>query len=57
MFVCLNECGIRIYLICLTGKKTKIMTVMDNLKNKVCVVTGVAQGIGKAIALKMVREG
>ncbi len=27
------------------------------LKNKVCVVTGAAQGIGKEIALKMVQEG
>lgn len=27
------------------------------LKDKICVVTGAAQGIGKAIALKMIEEG
>lgn len=30
---------------------------MNTLKDKVCVVTGAAQGIGKAIALKMIEEG
>lgn len=29
----------------------------DLLKDKVCVITGAAQGIGKAIALKMIEDG
>ena len=27
------------------------------LKDKVCIVTGAAQGIGKAIVLKMIEDG
>ena len=27
------------------------------LKDKVCIVTGAAQGIGKSIALKMIEDG
>jgi 3-oxoacyl-[acyl-carrier protein] reductase len=40
-----------------TVKRKDDMTVGDRLKGRVALITGAAQGIGRAIALKMGREG